>query len=48
MNVRDTMNCISSNDRLDDCVFQCKIYSAVFDAKGNGSYKNSYKVTLSG
>ena len=43
MNVKDTTNCINSNDRLVDCVLKCKKRNAVFYAKGSESYKSSYK-----
>ena len=43
MSFKDTTNCISSNDRLVDCVLKWKKYSAVFYAKGSESYKSSYK-----
>ena len=33
MNFKDTMNCISSNDRLTDCVLKWKKYSDVFMRK---------------
>ena len=48
MNFRETMNCISSNDRLADCLLKWKKYSAVFYAKGSESNKSGYNVTISG
>ena len=38
MNFKDTTNCISSNDRLIDCVLKWKKYSIVFYAKGSKTY----------
>ena len=46
MNFKDTMNCISSNDRLIDGVLKQKKYSTIFYAKGKNLLTNGRITTM--